>query len=116
MGIVLIPASDAEQWRSLLAEPEKHWKRGHSARALAYCWQEANGFPEDVKTVLKEAPQFSDIEMLLAIPEHQVSLPGGSRASQNDLWVIARCQKGLVSIAVGQRRANEVIITVYEVT
>jgi len=38
--------------------------------------------------------------MLLAIPEHKVHLPGGGRPSQNDLWVIASCDYGLVSIAV----------------
>ena len=38
--------------------------------------------------------------MLIAIPEHQVALPGGASPSQNDLWVLARCPDGLVSIAV----------------
>lgn len=37
---------------------------------------------------------------MLAIPEHKVSLPGGSRPSQNDIWVLARSQGQLVSIAV----------------
>jgi hypothetical protein len=38
--------------------------------------------------------------MLLALPEHQVPLPGGGRPSQNDLWVLARSQTGLISMAV----------------
>ncbi|WP_287042688.1 hypothetical protein [Desulfonatronospira sp. MSAO_Bac3] len=38
--------------------------------------------------------------MLLAFPEHQVPLPGGSRPSQNDIWVLARSQGELISIAV----------------
>jgi len=106
MGKILVPTNSPDQWQSLLAEPEKHWKRGYSARALAYCWQEADGFPESVRTVLAASPQFSDIEMLLAIPEHQVSLPGGSRPSQNDLWILARCNDGLISIAV-EGKVNE---------
>jgi len=38
--------------------------------------------------------------MLLGIPEHKVPLPGGSRASQNDVWVLAGNAEGLVFIAV----------------
>jgi hypothetical protein len=52
----------------------------------------------EVKRVL--ATQFPDLEMLLALPEHQVALPGGGRPSQNDIWVLARSGDGLVSIAV----------------
>ena len=43
-----IPAKSPIDWKQLLAEPEKHWKTGYSAKALAYCWQEAQGFPESV--------------------------------------------------------------------
>jgi len=43
---------------------------------------------------------FPAIEMLLALPEHQVFLPGGSRPSQNDIWVLARSAGQLISIAV----------------
>lgn len=100
MSRIYIPASSAEQWAQFLGDPEKHWRRGYSARALAYCWQEADGFPPEVKSVLSTSPHFSDIELLLAMPEHRVPLPGGSRPSQNDLWVLARAGGNLVSIAV----------------
>ena len=53
-----------------------------------------------VKSVLTQAPPFRDLEMLIAIPEHQVRLPGSSSPSQSDLWVLARCGDELVSIAV----------------
>jgi len=36
----------------------------------------------------------------LAIPEHQVPLPGGSRPSQNDVWALGETANRLVSIAV----------------
>ena len=36
----------------------------------------------------------------MALPEHQVPLPGGSRPSQNDIWVLARSEGDLISIAV----------------
>lgn len=98
MSRVYIPAVNAEQWAQLLADPVKHWRQGFSARTLAYSWQEANGFPKEVQAVL--ASQFPDLELLLALPEHQVPLPGGSRPSQNDIWVLARSAGKLVSIAV----------------
>lgn len=97
MSKIYIPTSNAEQWSQFLADP-KHWRQGYSARTLAYSWQEADGFPSEVQTIL--ASQFPAIELLFAIPEHKVPLPGGSRPSQNDIWVLASSQGQLVSIAV----------------
>lgn len=98
MSQIYIPASCAEQWAQFLAEPVKHWHRGYSARTLAYSWQEARGFPSEVGSVLASA--FPSAELLLAFPEHKVPLPGGSRSSQNDIWVLARSGGQLISIAV----------------
>lgn len=74
---IYIPTTSAEQWAQFLAEPVKHWRQGYSARTLAYSWQEASGFPTEVGSVL--ASQFPAAELLLALPEHKVPLPGGSR-------------------------------------
>ncbi len=98
MSKIYIPTSSAEQWAQFLAEPVKHWRQGYSARTLAYSWQEASGFPSEVGSVL--ASQFPEPELLLALPEHKVPLPGGSRSSQNDIWVLARSDGKLISIAV----------------
>ena len=98
MSKIYIPAVSADQWAQFLADPVKHWRKGYSARTLAYSWQEANGFPIEVQRFL--ATQFPDIELLLAFPEHQVPLLGGSRPSQNDIWVLARSAGNLISIAV----------------
>lgn len=95
---VLIASRSAGDWKQFLANPEKHWRTGYSARTLAYSWQEALGFPREVRAVL--AQQFPEIEMLFGIPEHKVALPGGGRASQTDLWALARAGDDLVSIAV----------------
>ncbi len=100
MSKIMIPARSAEDWKAFLAEPDRQWKTGYSAKTLAHCWQEARGFPEEVKKVLRQAAPFQEIELLIAIPEHQVALPGGSSPSQNDLWVLARCPEEIVSIAV----------------
>jgi len=41
-----------------------------------------------------------DIEMLVGFPEFKVSLPGGARASQSDVFVLARSTLGLVCMTV----------------
>ena len=97
---IYIPATSADQWAQFLAEPVKQWRTGFSARTLAYSWQEAAGFPVEVQSALSENGAFAEIKLLLALPEHQVHLPGGSRPSQNDIWVLARAGESLVSIAV----------------
>jgi len=100
MPRIYLPATNAEQWAQLLADPGRQWRTGYSARTLAYSWQEAAGFPREVAAALASAPDFHGIELLLALPEHQVPLPGGGRPSQADLWVLARAGANLVSIAV----------------
>lgn len=100
MGCVYIPATNADQWAEFLAEPETQWQCGFSARTLAYCWQQARGFPPEVQAALQTSEHLRGAELLLALPEHKVPLPGGRRASQNDVWALARVGDSLVSIAV----------------
>lgn len=97
MPNIYLPAREADDWKRFLAD-EGRWKAGHSARTLAHCWQEADGFPAEVEKAL--APAFPGIELLLGLPEHRVPLPGGRRASQTDLWALARSQGHTLSIAV----------------
>jgi hypothetical protein len=99
---IFIPARKPEDWKSLLAEPEKQWKTGYSAKALAYCWQEANDFPECVRNVFRKSgiDLFQNIELLLAFPEYKVVMPGGVRPSQNDIFVLAMGNNQLASIMV----------------
>jgi len=91
-----------EDWRPLLAQPQKHWRTGYSAKALAYRWQESRGFPSEVRQVFHRSgiDVFQDIEMLLAFPEFKVALPGGRRASQSDIFILAKGAGQLVSITV----------------
>lgn len=100
MGKIFVPTDSPDDWQRFLAEPEKQWRIGFSARSLAYCWQEADGIPTGLIAMLEQDPVFSGIETLLVLPEHKVPLPGGSRSSQNDAWVLARANGELVSIAV----------------
>ena len=103
MTHIYIPAQSAEDWRQFLADPEKQWRKGYSARELAECWQSVSGFPKTFQALLAEAedPALCKIDLLLAIPEHKVDLPGGGRASQNDLFVLGKaCDGELVSMMV----------------
>ena len=102
MSKFYIPSKGPDSWKDFLAEPEKQWKTGYSAKSLACCWEEAEGFPNSVISVFNnsEYELFHSIEFLLGIPEHQVPLPGGSTASQNDIYVLAKSSDELISIAV----------------
>ena len=102
MAKFYVPTDGVESWRKLLAEPDKQWKKGYSARALAYCWEEAQGFPKSVQKVFNKSlyPVFYSIEFLIGFPEHKVPLPGGVTESQNDIFVLAKSGEELVAIAV----------------
>lgn len=101
-GPFFIPAPGVEGWRQRLADPDKHWRTGYSARALAHAWEDAGGFPSEVRVALDSAADsgLHGLELLAAFPEYPVPLPGGRRPSQNDIWLLARGSAGLVSIAV----------------
>ena len=97
------PTDGVGSWHKLLSEPDKHWKTGYSARSLAYCWEEAQGFPKSVTDVFNSSPfeLFHSVEFILGIPEHKVDLPPkGGHPSQNDLLVLAKSRDELISIAV----------------
>ena len=100
MTQILLPALYPEDWKQFLADPDQQWKKGYSARSLAYCWHEANGIPKEVMAVLSEVPALSSLKSIFIIPEHKVPLPGGGAASQNDIWVLGETDTGLVSITV----------------
>ena len=83
-----------------MAKPDKHWKPGYSAWALAHAWEAASGFPPEILRLLATDPHLAGATLLLAIPEYKVDLPGGTRPSQNDLLCVCRTAAGLATIAV----------------
>lgn len=101
MSTIYTPTRGPSDWQWLLAQPGRQWKHEFSAMALAYAWERdsTEPWPPAVSTAL-HAAGLTDIELLLAIPEHQTPLPGGSTASQTDLLVLARDSHGLLVIAV----------------
>jgi len=116
MDMFFIPVTSPEDWKPLLAQPEKHWKTNHSAKALAYCWQNAQGFPDSITNVFRSSgiPMFVDIKMLVAFPEYKVPLPGGTTESQSDIFVLAKGDGKLVSIAVEGKALEGFGQTIYE--
>jgi len=102
MPRILILTTGPSDWQKLLADPDGQWKQGFSARTLSHSWETANGFPPEVALAFQSTndPLLCELEPILAVPEFKVSLPGGSRASQNDLFVLAKSAAGPVAIMV----------------
>lgn len=104
MKRLYVPTIGPCSWRTLLADPQLHWKRGASAMELAISWElaatSASGLPQHVAAVLDQHPATADAELLFAVPEHRVPLPGGGRASQTDLWAVLKVRDGWASVAV----------------
>lgn len=99
---VYVPTKGVWDWQALLADPIKHWKTGRSARSLAYSWEATSSLPSEVQELFDKSQStcFRNTEPLLAIPEHKVALPGGTRDSQNDVFVLARSASDLISITI----------------
>jgi hypothetical protein len=95
-----MPTIEADDWKKQLADPEKQWRAGYSAYALAHAWEDASNFPPEVQAIFS-GTIFDECVPLLGLPEHKVKMPAKGRASQNDLFVVARTtQSQLVSIMV----------------
>jgi hypothetical protein len=102
MKRIVVPTRDPEDWQRLLAK-SYHWKTGYSAKTLALSWETAHpSVPPEVAAALESAgdPTLHGLELLLAIPEYEVDLPGGRRPSQTDVLALMRGARGLVVVAV----------------
>jgi hypothetical protein len=98
MARILVPSSGPGSWKALLAEPSRQWATGFSACTLAHCWEAASGLPPEVAALLR--PTFGELELLLALPEHKVPLPGGGADSQSDVFVLVRGEGGLIACTI----------------
>ena len=102
MSKIYIPSAGAGSWQQFLAEPDKQWRTGFSAKTLAHCWEDADGFPQEVTTALNDpsVPNLNNLSPLIVLPEHKVPLPGGRTESQNDVFVLASSPIDLVTICI----------------
>ncbi len=103
MKRIFVPTVSGSDWQRLLGKPELHWKTGRSAMSTAACW-EANEprLPREISDVLDASgdKSLTSLELLAAIPEWEVDLPGGDRPSQTDVLAITRNEFGLVILGV----------------
>lgn len=77
-------------WAGLLKGKRRHWKPGHSARALALCWSEAKGVPSDVEAMLG----LGALRLLEARPEHRVAVGGSGGDSCTDIMALVESYDG----------------------
>jgi hypothetical protein len=99
MTRIYLPSEGPVSWRRLLGDPEKHWRAGYSAMTLATCWESADGLPAEITRAFSEID--AGPELLLAIPEHKVPLPGSTRGeSQSDLFALIRADDKVFSVTI----------------
>src|SRR5437868_1331264 len=101
MAKFYVPSSGPPSWQALLAEPDRQWKTGYSARTLAHSWEAANGLPLEIGELFGD-----DAELLIAIPEHKVSLGDAGRESQSDVFAIIKAGGRTIAVTV-EGKVNE---------
>lgn len=71
--------------------------------SAAACWEDNHpNLPSEIVAILNSTDESSlkGLELLAAIPEWEVDLPGGDRPSQTDILAITRNENDLVLLAV----------------
>lgn len=103
MKRIFVPTTSGSDWQRLLGKPKLHWKAGYSAMSAAACWEDSHPkLPPEIVATLQSSNDstLKNLELVLAIPEWEVDLPGGDRPSQTDILAITQNDKGLVILGV----------------
>ena len=103
MKKIFVPTASGADWQKLLAKPVTHWKQGASAMTAAAAWEAGNGaLPPEITHILDASgePLLVGQQLLAALPEWQVQLPGGITTSNTDVLAICRNELGLCIIGV----------------
>ena len=103
MKRICVPTRTGAEWQLLLAKPKLHWKRGASAMTAAAAWEAAaDTLPPEIAQQFEgtSEPLLKGQRLLVALPEWQVTLPGGGTASSTDVLAICRNDLGLCILAV----------------
>lgn len=103
MKRIYVPTQSGSDWQRLLGKPKLHWKQGRSAMSAAACWEDSQPrLPPEISHLLDECkdPALVGLDLLMAIPEWEVPLPGGETVSQTDIMAICRNERGLVVLGV----------------
>ena len=109
MSRLCIETRGAANWRERLASPDTQWRRRYSALETAASWELASssstGLPEPIAELFRGS-DYGDPELMFALAEHKVPLPGGRTESQCDVWALLHTGAGLVSLSA-EAKANE---------
>ena len=103
MKRIFVPTQSGADWQRLLAKPILHWQSGASAMTAAAAWEAAgDSLPPEVAGLLDSTsqPDLLGHRLLLAIPEWQVSLPGGSTTSCTDVLAVCSNEAGVCVLGV----------------
>ena len=111
---IFIPTKDANCWQNLLADKDKHWKKGYSAMETALSWEKGKGISKEIKQMLDAHANFEVLELLLALPEYKVQLLDGNRPSQNDVLALFRTENALSILTVEGKSKEEFDSTIVE--
>lgn len=115
MNRLSVATDGTYSWKSRLASPNRQWRRRFSAMETAISWEIASnsnsgfatlsGMPTPIAKLLEDSDD-GELILLSAVAEHKVELPGGTAASQCDVWAIVKTSVGLLSLTV-EAKANE---------
>jgi hypothetical protein len=109
MSRLFISTRGIGSWQQRLANPDRQWKRGYSAFETAVSWELASrsksGLPAPITNLFRNR-HYGEPLLLFAVAEHKVDLPGGSAASQSDVWAVVKTLAGMLSLTV-EAKANE---------
>jgi hypothetical protein len=103
MKKIFVPTKSGADWQPLLAKPKVHWKVGASAMTAAAAWEAAaDVLPPEITRLLESSREkvLSDLRLVLALPEWQVPLPGGTTTSNTDVLAICRNDLGVCILGV----------------
>lgn len=96
-----VPVLEAKDIVRHLAKQEAHWRPGYSAQELALSWVDAGKtFPKSVQSVLEQAPEYQEAELVDGFFEREVELGTPGRNSQTDLMVVVALRQELSILAV----------------
>jgi hypothetical protein len=108
MSRIHIATRGIQSWKCRLASPNQ-FKRGYSAFETAVSWElsekNPSGIPGPIEALILKA-NFQNPNLMIAVVEHKVDLPGGDAASQSDVWAIIGTSKGMISLTV-EAKAKE---------
>jgi len=94
----LVVTKGPADWKAQLALPELHWQPLRSAMETALAWEAQAEAPPEI------AALFAPATLVQAIVEYPVALPGGDRASFNDVFALFADDQGLFPCIIEAKR------------